>query len=130
MDRRAFLRTLGLGAAVAAGMAVDPERLGWVKGARTFFLPAPNPILVFDGLTIGDIFTIDGYFAVNPLNGRELSVPQTFVVTDVASSSFLPRQLYFEGPKAMPIPVPSKRQVKPVLVGRTVPCVVMHSSWS
>ncbi len=44
MDRRGFLRTLGLGAtAVAAAHVLDPERALWVPGARTFFLPTPSP---------------------------------------------------------------------------------------
>jgi hypothetical protein len=37
MNRRLFLSTLGL---AAAGMALDPERLLWVPGRKTIFLPA------------------------------------------------------------------------------------------
>jgi hypothetical protein len=36
MNRRLFLSTLGL---AAAGMALDPERLLWVPGQKTIFLP-------------------------------------------------------------------------------------------
>lgn len=45
MNRRGFLSLLGLG---AAGLAIDPERLLWVPGQKTIFLPsvarfAPHP---------------------------------------------------------------------------------------
>ena len=36
IDRRAFLRVL---AAVSAGAVLDPERLLWVPGAKTMFMP-------------------------------------------------------------------------------------------
>jgi len=39
MDRRRFLQ---LGAAVVAGTAFDPERLLWVPGAKTYFIPDPT----------------------------------------------------------------------------------------
>lgn len=35
--RRQFLQRAG--AAIAAGMVLDPERLLWVPGAKTYFLP-------------------------------------------------------------------------------------------
>lgn len=41
MNRRSFLSLLGLG---AAGLVLDPERLLWVPGAKTIFLP---PVRVF-----------------------------------------------------------------------------------
>lgn len=37
MRRRSFLATLGVG---LTGLVLDPERLLWVPGQRTFFLPA------------------------------------------------------------------------------------------
>jgi hypothetical protein len=37
MNRRTFL---GVSAAAAAAMVLDPERLLWVPGAKTFFLPS------------------------------------------------------------------------------------------
>jgi hypothetical protein len=41
MNRRAFLQALLAG---SAGFALDPERLLWVPGAKTIFLPSvPNP---------------------------------------------------------------------------------------
>lgn len=40
MDRRAFLRRFGLGAAAVVTTAVlDPERMLWVPGQKTVFLP-------------------------------------------------------------------------------------------
>lgn len=38
MNRRGFLGAL---ATLAAGHVLDPERLLWVPGAKTFFLPSP-----------------------------------------------------------------------------------------
>lgn len=40
MKRRAFLQ---LATAAAASFALDPERLLWVPGQRTIFLPTPRP---------------------------------------------------------------------------------------
>lgn len=47
MNRRDFLRrlvvgTVGATASIAAGLELDPERLLWVPGQKTFFLP-PAP---------------------------------------------------------------------------------------
>lgn len=42
MNRRGFLTALGLG---AAGLVLDPERLLWVPGQRTIFLPPLYPTL-------------------------------------------------------------------------------------
>lgn len=41
MNRRHFLNVLGAG---TAGMVLDPERLLWVPGQRTFFLPSATVI--------------------------------------------------------------------------------------
>ena len=53
MNRRGFLRLLGMAAAGAAagGMELDPERLLWRPGAKTFFLPSIEsvPDLFFHG---------------------------------------------------------------------------------
>lgn len=53
MIRRSFLRVLGLGAAAAAATPLleqlDPERLLWVPGAKTFFLPPVEPVALFHG---------------------------------------------------------------------------------
>lgn len=47
MNRREFL---ALGSAATAAMVLDPERLLWVPGARTFFLPSQQ-IVTADTLT-------------------------------------------------------------------------------
>ena len=76
MNRRAFLRALGL---ASAGFALDPERLLWVPGQRTFFLPPTKSVIsLTDGtvLRVGDIFTIGGHYA----NGWSGPL-QPFVVT-------------------------------------------------
>ncbi len=45
MDRRKFLKLFGLGVAgAAAAAAIDPDMAGWVKGAKTFFLPTPTAL--------------------------------------------------------------------------------------
>lgn len=52
MNRRGFLRLLGLSAAgaLAPDLTLDPERALWVPGAKTFFLPpTPSPELFFHG---------------------------------------------------------------------------------
>ena len=43
LDRRGFLRAVGLG---AVGMAFDPERLLWVPGRKTIFLPPRRVITI------------------------------------------------------------------------------------
>lgn len=52
MERRTFLRTLAL---AAAGVTFDPERLLWVPGQKTIFIPSA-PIRC--RLTIGDIVAV------------------------------------------------------------------------
>ena len=39
MNRRSFLRSLGLG---AAALTLDPERLLWVPGVKRIFIPPPT----------------------------------------------------------------------------------------
>ena len=48
MNRRAFLSTLS--ATIGAGIVsatLDPERLLWVPGAKTIFVPPPRELTVF-----------------------------------------------------------------------------------
>ena len=45
MNRRGFLASL---LAAAPAMVLDPERLLWVPGQRTFFLPSSNTLLTRD----------------------------------------------------------------------------------
>jgi hypothetical protein len=48
MNRRSFLRTLGL---AAAGLTLDPERLLWVPGQKTIFLPSAHTIVTPEWVT-------------------------------------------------------------------------------
>lgn len=41
MNRRGFLKAAVVGLAGIAAAQLDPERLLWVPGARTFFIPKP-----------------------------------------------------------------------------------------
>ena len=75
MNRRLFLRLLGLG---AAGAVVDPDALLWTPGKKTIFLPAERPMRIpgvtppdgwlaaANSLRTGDIITIEGVYAINP----------------------------------------------------------------
>ncbi len=58
LDRRAFLRRLGFGTVVAAAAAngvLDIERLLWVPGEKTIFLPS-----------IKETVVCGNYFAITP----------------------------------------------------------------
>lgn len=94
MDRRSFLRTLGFGtvaAAAAATSVLDLEKLLWVPGEKTIFVPPARTLGV--ALTKGDIFTIEGVFAVNPFTLNPTEMLQQFVVTadTQADAEFMPR---------------------------------------
>lgn len=92
MNRRSFLASLGFGtvaAAAAANSLLDVERLLWVPGEKTIFLPPPIAPLGF-GLMRGDVFTIEGVYAVSPTTYHTLPFLQQFVVTaDVLSGATL-----------------------------------------
>lgn len=139
MDRRSFLRALGFGtvaAAAAASSVLDIEKLLWVPGEKTIVVPLARTLGV--ALTKGDIFTIEGVFAVNPFTLNPTEMLQQFVVTaDVRSDAeFLPRsamwpQLMTHGPYTT---VASSRptvkdyeafgvragQIRPLMIGKTV----------
>lgn len=54
MDRRRFLQWAG--AAIAAGTVFDPEKLLWVPGAKTYFIPDPTLVVaetITDALRLG-----------------------------------------------------------------------------
>ncbi len=91
IDRRAFLRRLGFGtvaAAAAASGVLDLEKLLWVPGEKTIFVP-PVIAPLGETLTIGDVFTIEGVFALNPLTYQATKYPQQFVVTETVRSGQL-----------------------------------------
>lgn len=81
MNRRAFLAGA---AAIAAAAVLDPERLLWVPGAKTFFLPSPKPEPVIAACAFhrGDVITINGLYARHPITDRELPFLARFIVTD------------------------------------------------
>lgn len=120
MDRRRFLSLL---AASAAGLALDPERLLWVPGQRTIFLPALKPSLVSPvALTKGDVFTIAGVYSVNPV-----PMLQQFVITDdvtageVSLASICPR-IITDGPyQNVAGVVTPHAKIQPLFVGQTIP---------
>ena len=88
MNRRDFLTRLGFGTigAAAAALTFDVEKLLWVAGEKTIFIP-PAPVLSSNtALAAGDVFTIDGVFAVNPITMRPTTLLQRFVITDNVSS--------------------------------------------
>lgn len=85
IDRRAFLRRLGVGTVAAAAAAIgvlDVEKLLWVPGEKTIFIPPP-PTIAPLGISLirGDVFTIEGVYAVNPLTYKTLPLLQRFVIT-------------------------------------------------
>jgi hypothetical protein len=90
MNRRRFLQMLSAGAFGA--MALDVEKLLWVPGAKTIFLPPPKPVLSFVGLVPGDIFTIDGVYALNPITGEATKWLQDFILADSVTGEFYPRR--------------------------------------
>lgn len=73
MNRRAFFRLVGAG---AAGLVLDPERLLWVPGAKTIFLPSPT---IYTGHTAGNTFVAADWLAHEALRvlERELTFMQT-----------------------------------------------------
>ena len=78
MNRRHFLRTL---ATVAAGVVLDPEMLLWRPGVKTIFLPPPQSLLAPCNLTRGDIFTVEGVYAINPMTLDVLLYEKQCVIT-------------------------------------------------
>lgn len=68
MNRRGFLRVLGLG---AAAIAVDPEQLLWTPGQKTFFLPS----LVTPPRAL-DLATLDDAIAIVARRGNQLVTPE------------------------------------------------------
>jgi len=78
VNRRQFL---ALGGAAATAMVLDPERLLWVPGARTFFLPSPE---IVTAQTMEDALGL-GLVAVFP-DGARLTVrlggPQSLTLNE------------------------------------------------
>jgi hypothetical protein len=77
LSRRGLLGTL-FGAASSA--VLDPERALWQPGAKTISIPAPV-VLKPIGFTVGDVFTIDGVYSINPITRSSTGMLRQFVVT-------------------------------------------------
>lgn len=87
MNRRDFLRVLGIGSAAAAAATIlpdaifDPERLLWTPGQRTIFLP---PEKSFIGLSSEDMAALKacfrGWFATGYDPTTRLPISGTFSV--------------------------------------------------
>lgn len=76
MNRREFLKTLGLSAAAIAFVPVASAEPPYaVAGAG-----------LDEVLHVGDVFTVAGRYAVNPITRTSTSVLQRFIVTSVDSS--------------------------------------------
>ncbi len=54
MNRRGFLKSLAAAVAGVAAYEADPERLLWVPGAKTFFLPPAKPVELAPAIVSGD----------------------------------------------------------------------------
>lgn len=85
ITRRGFLSAL---AVAVAGSTLDPERLLWVPGAKTIFLPPVKSVtrmtrvlVAPSAMKIGDIFTLNGVFAIEPTTLTPTKQLQQFVVT-------------------------------------------------
>lgn len=91
MNRRGFLKFLGLGAAaavIAPELVLDPERVLWIPGAKTFFLPSGglqvidvfrggrrggklNTLLTIDWITQESLRVLEGNLAMMTLVNRQ-----------------------------------------------------------
>lgn len=138
IDRRAFLHRLGFGTVAAAAAATgvfDVEKILWVPGEKRIFIPPPPTIAALEEtLSIGDIFTIGGRYAINPITRKTTDVLQQFVVTaTIQSGEYLetansaPRP-FFSGPyRNVSKPVESLidgREVTPLMTGKTISMIV------
>lgn len=108
MNRRGFLRsvlTAAAGVTISSLIPDDPERLLWVPGAKTIFLPPDQKIVeptILAGsrlLKKGDVFTIDGVFAINPATGARTAHLQQFVVTSDVASGVVETNLIYPRPR-------------------------------
>ena len=82
MKRRSFLASL------FATAVLDPEKLLWVPGRKKIFVPPALTIAPAFPLSVGDVVTFAGRFAVHPLTKRELPMLQQFVVTAKVNDGF------------------------------------------
>lgn len=79
MNRRGFLGLIG---AAVAGSVLDPEKLLWKPGAKVISIPTlvvPEIEVPREFLTVGDIFTMEGFYRHNPRTGKPMEGLQQFV---------------------------------------------------
>jgi hypothetical protein len=135
MNRRAFLERLLAGAAgTALAATLDVDKLLWQPGARTIFLPPP-PQIIGPFLRRGDVFTIAGRYAWNPITRQPLPYLQQFVATEDfapelgdVSFTFKPQPRIWPNPALwrewMRVPYAERlteaQLVKPLLAGLTL----------
>lgn len=77
MDRRSFLRMLGFGtvaAAAAATSVLDLERMLWVPGERTIFIPPVGNTLPLDWVTREGLRILQNNLTLLAKVNREYSV--------------------------------------------------------
>jgi hypothetical protein len=85
LSRRGFLSVFGSMAAAAVALPLlDLDKLLWVPGEKKIVLPS-----IHQELRVGDVFTIEGVYAVNP--SKRL---QRFIVTTHGSSGVVCMEPY------------------------------------
>ena len=107
VTRRGFFGAI---AAAAVGLALDPDRLLWVPGQKTIFLPSvrqATSVEMAELLRPGDVFTISGHYARNPLTRQLTEYLQDFVVVSTEGNrvNFASPSLPKVGRKAKAQPV-------------------------
>lgn len=90
MNRRGFLSFLG---AAITGATLDPERLLWRPGAKVISIASPSVaepqhFIAGRDMEIGEVFTIAGIYAVNPLTSLQV------VLHEKGGSEFRPLVAY------------------------------------
>lgn len=90
MNRRSFLSRIG---AVAVGLTLARHLPGIAP--RQLTITSPDGIYASETLQCGDMFTIDGRYAVNPLTRQPTTVLQRFVVTDDVTAGRVPDDLIY-----------------------------------
>lgn len=137
MNRRSFLKWLGgTAAGVAAAHTLDLDKLLWVPGEKTIFIPPPPVgetwLSTALHLQKGDLFTIEGIYALNPLTYQDSGVLQQFVITDDVGPGGITANVMWppiieEGPystvrdRLRRAARRAERRVRPLWVGQTVP---------
>lgn len=86
ITRRNFLKGVGIGAAAVAAMPLLPDLPALETVAAPAVVPPVTEAWSVGGFMPGDMFTIHGVFAKNPITGAETEHLQTFICTGVESS--------------------------------------------